>query len=156
MRNETKRAAAAAAAFTVALGGAAIGGVVAHAQATVPTVTVTLKEFKIATSSKLRAGKVTLNVVNKGKVAHALQLAGPGVHAKTAMLAAGKSAKLTVTLKDGTTQLWCPVGNHASLGMKLTAKLGTVAAGGGAGATGGTSTTPGTGGSDSSAGGEWG
>jgi uncharacterized cupredoxin-like copper-binding protein len=155
MRNETKRAAAAAAAFTVALGGAAVGGVVAHAQTTVPTVTVTLKEFKIATSTNLRAGKVTLNVVNKGKVAHALQLAGPGVHAKTAMLAAGKSAKLTVTLKDGTTQLWCPVGNHASLGMKLTAKVGTVAATGGAGAT-GVTTAPGTGGADSTAGSEWG
>jgi uncharacterized membrane protein YgcG len=160
MRNERKRYAAAAVAFTVALGGAAIGGVVAQAHVTVPTVSVTLKEFKVATASKLRSGKVTLVVVNKGKIPHALKIAGPGVNAKTAMLTSGKSARLTVTLKDGTYQLWCPVGNHASLGMKLTAKLGTVASGGagaGAGSTGGSSsggggtTTPG--GSD---GAEWG
>jgi hypothetical protein len=152
MRNERKRATAAAVAFAVALGGAAVGGVVAHAQVAVPTVTVTLKEFKVTPAVRLRAGKVTLVVVNKGTMPHALQVAGPGVAAKTAMLASGKSARLTVTLKDGTYQLWCPVGNHASLGMKLTAKLGSVAAGAtGAGTTGSTSGTPG-----STAGAEWG
>jgi hypothetical protein len=156
MRNERVRATAAAAVFTVALAGAAVGGVVAHGQVAVPTVTVTLKEFKVVPASKLRAGKVTLVVVNRGKIPHALKVAGPGVNAKTALLASGKSARLTVTLKDGAYQLWCPVGNHAALGMKLTAKLGTVAAGGtggaGAGTTGGT-----TGGADdSTAGAEWG
>jgi hypothetical protein len=150
MRNERTRYAAAAAAFAVALAGAAVGGVVAQARVAVPTVAVTLKEFKISTATKLRAGKVTLVVVNRGKIPHALKIAGPGVNAKTAVLASGKSARLTVTLKDGTYQLWCPVGNHASLGMKLTAKLGTVAGG-----TGAAGTTAGAG-ADSSAGAEWG
>lgn len=155
MRNERKRYAAVAAVFAIALGGAAIGGVVARAQVAVPTVNVTLKEFKVTPAVKLRAGKVTMVVLNKGKIPHALKVAGPGVNAKTAMLAPGKSAKLTVTLKDGSYSLWCPVGNHASLGMKLTAKIGAVAAGGGTGATG---STGGTGGTDpgSTAGGEWG
>jgi hypothetical protein len=157
MRNERKRYAAAAVAFAVALGGAAIGGVVARAQVAVPTVNVTLKEFKIVPASKLRSGRVTLVVVNKGKFPHALAVSGPGVHAKTATLAAGKSARLTVSLKDGAYSLLCPVGNHASLGMKLTAKIGTVAGGAGTGAGstgssgGGGTTTPG--GSD---GAEWG
>ncbi len=125
MRSQTRRYGFAAGAVTVALGGAAIGGVVARAQVAVPTVTITLKEFKVASSTKLVAGKVTLVVVNKGKLPHALRIAGPGVAAKTPMLAAGKSARLSVTLKDGTTTLWCPVGNHASLGMKMLATLGT-------------------------------
>jgi uncharacterized cupredoxin-like copper-binding protein len=163
MRNERKRVAIAAVAFTVAVGGAAIGGVVARAQVAVPTVNVTLKEFKVTTSAKLKAGKVTLHVVNKGKIPHALKVAGPGVNAKTATLAPGKSANLTVSLKDGSTNLWCPISNHAALGMKMTAKIGTVAAGGGAtgatgatgGTTGGTGATSG-GGDGSSAGGEWG
>jgi hypothetical protein len=46
------------------------------------------------------------------------------------VLASGKSARLTVTLKDGAYELLCPVGNHASLGMKLTASTGTAATGG--------------------------
>jgi hypothetical protein len=153
MRNERKRATAAAVAFTVALGGAAIGGVVAHAQATVPAVTVTLKEFKVTAAAKLRPGKVTLVVVNRGKIPHSLKIAGPGVNGKTAMLASGKSARLTVTLKDGAYRLWCPVGNHASLGMQLSADLRTAAAGG-AGTGAGTTGTPG--GTDSTAGAEWG
>jgi hypothetical protein len=154
MRNLRKRHVAAAAAFTVALGGAAIGGVVARAQVAVPTVTVTLKEFKITASTRLQVGKVNLVVVNKGKLPHALKISGAGVAAKTPLLAAGKSARLTVTLKASTYALWCPVGNHASLGMKLTAPLGgtTAAAGATAGTTGGTTgTTP-----ASSAGAEWG
>jgi uncharacterized cupredoxin-like copper-binding protein len=153
MRNERKRYAAVAAAFTVAVGGAAIGGVVARAQVAVPTVKVTLKEFKVTPSTALRAGKVTLVVMNKGKIPHALKVAGPGVNAKTAVLAPGKSANLTVTLRDGSTSLWCPIGNHASLGMKLTAKIGA-AGGGAAGAGGGTAGAGGT--TTSSAGGEWG
>jgi hypothetical protein len=156
MRNERKRYAAAAAAFTIALGGAAVGGVVAHAQAAVPTVTVALKEFKITPALKLRAGKVTLVVVNKGKLPHALQVSGPGVSAKTGMLAAGKTARLTVMLKDGSSyKLWCPVGNHAALGMQLTAKLGAATAGTGGTGAGGTTSGGGTttGGTD---GAEWG
>jgi uncharacterized cupredoxin-like copper-binding protein len=79
------------------------------------------------------------------------------------MLAPGKTAKLTVSLKDGSYSLWCPVGNHAALGMKLTAKIGAVAAAGGGttgattggGATGATGGDTGTG-DGSTAGGEWG
>jgi hypothetical protein len=154
MRGQTKRTAAAAVVFAVALGGAAIGGVVARAQVAVPSVTVTLKEFKIVTSARFRPGKVTLVVVNKGKIPHALKIAGPGVSARTPLLAPGKTARLTVTLADGTTTFWCPVGTHASLGMKFAAKF-TAAGASSAGAAGSTSSS-GSSSSGSSAASEWG
>ena len=158
MRKERKRAIAAGAVLATALAGAGVVGVVADAQVKVPTVAVTLKEYKITPAAKLKAGAVTLVVANKGTIPHALAIAGPGLRKKTAMLAPGKTAKLTVTLKDGAYSLWCPVGNHAALGMKLTAKIGSVAAAGGGttGATTGGGTTGGTGGDGSTAGGEWG
>lgn len=157
MRNDRRRVAAAAAAFAVALAGAAIAGVVASAQTRVPTVTVTLKEFRIVPSAKLHAGTVRLVVVNRGRIPHALSVAGPGVHAKTRVLAPRKSATLTVTLKNGIARLWCPLGNHAALGMKLTERVGagstaTPAAPAPAPAP---ATTSG-GGYDSTAGSEWG
>jgi uncharacterized cupredoxin-like copper-binding protein len=127
MRKEPRRVAAVAAVFALALGGAAIGGVVARAQVAAPSVTVTLKEFTIAPSAKLRTGKVTLRVVNRGRFPHALAIAGPGAKARTRTLAAGKSATLTVTLRNGTYTLWCPVANHAALGMKLTEQVGSSA-----------------------------
>jgi plastocyanin len=126
MPNRSKRAVAAAAAFTVALGGAALGGVVARAEVAVPTVTVTLKEFKLTPAkTSLAPGRVTFVVVNAGKLAHVLAVSGPGLKTtKTAMLAPGKTARLTVTLRGGSYALWCPLGNHASLGMKATLLVG--------------------------------
>lgn len=156
MRKERKRTIAAGAVLATALVGAGVVGVVAEAQVKVPTVAVTLKEYKITPAAKLKPGAVTLVVANKGTIPHALAIAGPGLRKKTALVAPGKTAKLTVTLKDGSYSLWCPVANHASLGMKLTAKVGTgAAAGGTGGATTGGGTTGGTG-DGSTAGGEWG
>jgi plastocyanin len=137
MRNQRKRHVAAAAAFTVALGGAAIGGAaIGRAQVAVPTVTVTLKEFKLTPAkTSTAAGRVTFVVVNAGKLPHVLAVTGPGLKTtKTGMLAPGKTARLTVTLKGGSYSLWCPLGNHASLGMKATVQA--------RGGTPGTPTTP--------------
>jgi hypothetical protein len=155
---DRRRAAAAGAVLAATLAGAGAAGVVARAQVKVPTVAVTLREYRITAAKKLKAGKVTLAVANRGKVPHALSIAGPGVRRKTAILAPGKTAKLTVTLKDGSYSLWCPVRNHAALGMKLTATIGAAPATGGGttggttGATGGDGTTD----TGSTAGTEWG
>lgn len=116
------------AAFALALGGAAVGGLAAgpgSASPKVQVVKVTEKEFSLTPSTrKLSAGKVTFVAVNKGTIPHALAIAGPGVKAKTAAVAAGGSARLTVTLKSGAYTIWCPVGNHAALGMKLALHAG--------------------------------
>jgi plastocyanin len=119
-----KRVAAAALATGLALGGAALAGVGAQAQRAVPTVTVGLKEFRLLPSTKkLHTGKVILVAVNRGKFPHALEIKGPGVQAKTAMLRPGQSKRLTVTLRKGTYSLWCPVSNHAEMGMRMTLKV---------------------------------
>ena len=82
-------------------------------------------EFKIALpAAKVPAGKVVFAVKNAGKIQHDLVVSGPGVTgaAKTPLLDAGASAKLTVTLGAGSYTLYCSVPGHRAAGMvaKLT------------------------------------
>ena len=83
-------------------------------------------EFKITLpAAKVPAGKVTFAVQNAGKIQHDLVVTGPGGvqgTAKTPLLNAGQSAKLTVTLRAGTYTLYCSVPGHRAAGMvaKLT------------------------------------
>ncbi len=82
-------------------------------------------EFKIALpAAKVPAGKVTFAVQNAGKIQHDLVVSGPGVTgaAKTPLINAGQSAKLTVTLAAGSYTLYCSVPGHRAAGMvaKLT------------------------------------
>jgi uncharacterized cupredoxin-like copper-binding protein len=112
-----------AAAFALALLGAALAGVVAHAGArATKTITVSEKEFKITLSSKKMApGKVKLVVKNAGKLSHALVIAGPGVTKKrTPLIKPGKKATLTITVRSGKYAIWCPVPGHEAQGMKTT------------------------------------
>ncbi|MGH3082732.1 MAG: hypothetical protein ACRDNP_01510 [Gaiellaceae bacterium] len=60
------------------------------------SVTVTMTEFKFAFSTtKVHAGKVTFRLVNKGKLAHDLKIAGK----KSALIQPGKKGALRVALK---------------------------------------------------------
>ena len=82
------------------------------------TVKVSETEFKIALgSTSLKAGKVTFDVKNDGKIPH--DLAIKGMSEKTKLIPAGGSATLTVTLKAGTYELYCSVPGHEAAGMKL-------------------------------------
>ena len=88
--------------------------------ATGRTVQVKEKEFKITlASTTVPAGTVTFDVQNVGKIQHDLAVQGGK---KTPLIAGGKSAKLTVTLKKGVVTLYCSVPGHRQLGMvtKLT------------------------------------
>ena len=125
----------------LALAGAAVAGVVAHASASKTTIRVTEREFKIGLSTtRAAAGRVRFEIKNTGKYPHALSISGAGVQTKTKLIQPGKSAVLLVTLKHGAYSLWCPVPGHAARGMK--AKVTTpTPAGGGSG--GGTTTTSG-------------
>jgi uncharacterized cupredoxin-like copper-binding protein len=86
------------------------------------------------------AGEVTIHVVNDGSFGHALEIDGNGVEEETATLSAGDSADLTVTLKPGTYEIYCPIGNHREQGMEGTL---TVAGGGSGGTTTSEDTTTG-------------
>jgi mono/diheme cytochrome c family protein len=85
-------------------------------------VTVTATEFKFKLSrTKIPTGTVVFTVVNKGKVAHDFKIAGK----KTAKIAPGKSAKLTVKFsKGGRKGYICTLPGHAAAGMKGTLQIG--------------------------------
>jgi uncharacterized cupredoxin-like copper-binding protein len=82
------------------------------------TVQVTETEFKIALpSTKLKAGKITFDVKNDGKIDHDLAIVG--MSEKTKLIAPGGSSELTVTLKPGKYELYCSVPGHKAAGMDL-------------------------------------
>jgi hypothetical protein len=130
----------------LAVAGAAVAGVVAHASPTKTTVRVTEREFKIGLSTtKAVAGRVRLEIKNTGKYPHALAISGAGVNTKTKLIQPGKSAVLLVTLKHGAYSLWCPVPAHAARGMKATLTTpGAIGDGGGTTTNNATTTSTGT------------
>ena len=81
------------------------------------TVAVSETEFKItAATTSLKAGQVTFEVKNTGKIPHDLAIKQTGD--KTKLIQPGGSAKLTVTLKAGRYELYCTVPGHEAAGMK--------------------------------------
>lgn len=108
-----------------ALAGAAVGALAGQSNARKTTVRVTEREYRISLSTKsLPSGVVRLVVHNAGHIAHRLSISGPGLSTKTTpMIAPGATRSLTVTLGGGAFKLWCPLGRHASLGMKTTLTL---------------------------------
>jgi plastocyanin len=116
----------------LALAGAAVAGVVAHASASKTTIRVTEREYKVGLSTThAPAGAVRFEIKNTGKLAHALAISGAGVKTKTKLIAPGKTGVLLVTLKKGAYSIWCPVPGHAALGMKATITVPTAGGGGG-------------------------
>jgi uncharacterized cupredoxin-like copper-binding protein len=82
------------------------------------TVQATETEFKIALpSTSLKAGKITFDVKNGGKIEH--DLAIKGTSDKTKLIPPGSSSQLTVTLKPGKYELYCSVPGHEAAGMKV-------------------------------------
>jgi plastocyanin len=88
-------------------------------------------DFKLDPSSLTvdAAGTVTISAVNDGGTEHALEIEGAGVEEETETIAPGESAEVTVDLKAGRYEMYCPIGNHRELGME-----GTIVVGGAAGA----------------------
>jgi uncharacterized cupredoxin-like copper-binding protein len=78
------------------------------------------KDFTIELSTmELTPGTYTFVATNNGQNTHALEIEGQGVEEETEDIAPGDSAELTVTLEAGEYELYCPVGNHKDMGMKL-------------------------------------
>jgi uncharacterized cupredoxin-like copper-binding protein len=119
--NRSSRAVQLACVLAVAAAALAIvGGAFAAPAHRTATITVTATEFKFKlSSSSAKAGNVTFTVVNKGKLGHDFKIGGK----KTPLIAPGKSATLTVTLKAGSFPYLCTVPGHAAAGMKGTLKV---------------------------------
>jgi plastocyanin len=58
-----------------------------------------------------KAGKVTLKLVNQSDIPHAIEVEGNGVEEETDTVT-GKDAEVTIDLKPGKYEYYCPVGNH--------------------------------------------
>jgi uncharacterized cupredoxin-like copper-binding protein len=90
----------------------------APAKPTATKVPVSEVEFKITVgSTDLKAGEITFEVKNDGKIPH--DLAIKGTSDKTKLIPAGGTAELKVTLKAGKYELYCTVPGHEAAGMKL-------------------------------------
>src|SRR2546429_9629764 len=69
------------------------------APASPQTLKVSEKEFSITPATvAVKPGTYSLQITNAGKIGHALEVEGPGVETKTATIAPGASASLSVTL----------------------------------------------------------
>ncbi|MFI1051828.1 copper-binding protein [Streptomyces griseoruber] len=88
-------------------------------------VTAKLTDFHIQLSAQnFQPGRYTFTAQNMGHHEHALELDGPGGENRSKTLEPGQSATLTVTLKPGSYQVYCPVDGHKDLGMKTHLAVG--------------------------------
>jgi plastocyanin len=93
-------------------------------------VNVQLSEWQVALSQQtVAAGPVTFVVTNSGQIPHAVEIEGEGLEKEIETIQPGATATLTVTLKAGRYELYCPVGDgsHKKLGMdtRLTVTAGS-------------------------------
>jgi uncharacterized cupredoxin-like copper-binding protein len=71
------------------------------------------------TTLSAKAGKVTVVMDNPSQTPHAVEVEGNGVEQATKTLTGG-TAKMTVDLKPGKYEFYCPVDGHKAAGMKGT------------------------------------
>ncbi|MEV6328608.1 plastocyanin/azurin family copper-binding protein [Streptomyces sp. NPDC051909] len=93
------------------------------AQSTPPSgatrVTADLADFRITLSQQsFTPGTYAFVMTNTGQHDHALEIEGPGGENRSNTVGPGESTTLTVTLKDGTYEVYCPVDGHKDQGMK--------------------------------------
>jgi uncharacterized cupredoxin-like copper-binding protein len=133
-------------------------GTAANAATPVPgavAIGVTETQFKLtpANISPKKAGQHTILAMNRGTITHAIEVEGGGAGGKnvrSADIAPGKSATISVDLKAGKTYTWfCPIDGHRGLGMTGTIKV----AGSSASASAAPKTTTSSGSSSTSSGG---
>jgi plastocyanin len=89
-------------------------------------VSAKLSEWKVELSeATIAAGPVTFTVTNAGSIPHGFEVEGAGIERETELIQPGSTATLTLTLKPGTYEAYCPVGedSHKKLGMETHLKV---------------------------------
>jgi plastocyanin len=91
-------------------------------------INVTLSEWKVDLSQpNVPAGPVTFTVTNTGQIPHGIEIEGHGVEREIELIQPGANGTLTLTLKPGTYEVYCPVGegSHKKLGMEARLVVGS-------------------------------
>src|SRR3989442_12664494 len=84
-------------------------------------VSVRLSEWKVELSQQtIAAGAVRFAVTNAGSIPHGFEVEGQGLEKEIETIQPGASDTLSLTLKPGTYEVYCPVGadSHKKLGME--------------------------------------
>lgn len=103
----------------------------AHAAARI--VRVRLSEWNVALSAaRVPAGTVTFAIANLGSVPHAFEVEGGGIEQSTPQIPPGDSARVTLDLRAGRYEAYCPIGkgSHRMLGMLAHFTVGAGGSGG--------------------------
>src|SRR5438045_7680251 len=90
------------------------------------TVNVKLSEWKVVLSqASVAAGPVTFVITNTGSIPHGLEVEGQGIEQEIETIQPGASDTLTLTLKAGSYDVYCPVGedSHKKVGMETNLKV---------------------------------
>ncbi len=91
-------------------------------------VGVRLSEWKVeTTAARVAPGRTSFVVTNAGTIPHTLEVEGRGMERELHLLQPGQVDTLTLTLRAGVYELYCPVGNdsHKHLGMLARLDVGT-------------------------------
>ena len=87
---------------------------------------VRLSEWKVELAlPTIVAGTVRFAVTNAGSIPHGFEVEGQGIEKEIETIQPGASDTLTLTLKSGTYEVYCPVGadSHKKLGMETELKV---------------------------------
>jgi hypothetical protein len=98
----------------------------AHATAAPARLGVSATEFHLVLSrGSVRAGRVIVQLQNKGEDVHDLRLRRIGGTRTYAfpLTSAGGRATLTIKLLPGRYRLWCSVADHEQLGMQAVLRV---------------------------------
>src|SRR5437867_3598562 len=110
------------------LAAVALAGTPAHRAPSDPaSVSAKLSEWKVELSEHtITAGTVTFTIANVGSIPHGFEVEGKGVEREIERIQPGASDTLTLTLKPGTYEVYCPVGEDSHKKLRMETHLTVV------------------------------